>query len=165
MKHVCSLIALLALGFSATVLSHPHLSKSVKATLPSKVEANISYYTVPANMTHIEKVQVGGFAPSRAVLSLSGATSSGSTAVPAGEYTIGAVRDKSSDWTLALHPKLARGDQPDSSKLIRLQSSFSTSEGTAHHSSFDVAPGHGSMEGKAVVIWHFGTLYLAGELK
>ncbi len=164
MKHVCSLIALLALGFSATVLSHPHLTKSVTAKLPSKVEASINYYTVPANMTHIEKIKVGGFASSRAVLSLSGATSSGSTAVPAGEYSIGAVRN-ASDWTLALHPKLARGDQPDSSKLILLQSSFSTSEGTAHHTSFDVTPGHGTMEGKAVVIWHFGTLYLAGALE
>ncbi len=164
MKHACSLIALLTLGFSATALSHPHLTKSVTATLPSKVEASINYYTVPANMAHIEKVKVGGFTPSRAVLSLSGATSSGSTAVPAGEYTIGAVRN-ASDWTLALHPKMARGDQPEPSKLILLQSSFSSSEGTAHHSSFDVAPGHGSMEGKAVVIWHFGTLYLAGALK
>ncbi len=163
MKNACSLIALLTLGFSTVALSHPHLSKTVTATLPSKVEANINYYTVPANMTHIEKIQVGGFAPSRAVLSLSGATSSGSTAVPAGEYTIGAVRN-ASDWTLALHPKLARGDQPDSSKLILLHSSFSNSEGTAHHSSFDVTPGHGSMEGKAVVIWHFGPLYLAGAL-
>ena len=154
MKHACSLIALLTLGFSATALSHPHLTKSVTARLPSKVEASINYYTVPANMAHIEKVKVGGFTPSRAVLSLSGATSSGSTAVPAGEYTIGAVRN-ASDWTLALHPKMARGDQPEPSKLILLQSSFSSSEGTAHHSSFDVAPGHGSMEGKAVVIWHF----------
>ena len=165
MERTLSLTALLVVGISATALSHPHLTKSVKATLPtSKVEANINYYTVPANMTHIEKIAVGGFAPSRAVLSLSGATSSGATSVPAGEYTIGAVRN-ASDWTLALHPKLARGDQPDSSKLIRLRSSFSTSEGTAHHSDFDVMPGHGSMKGKAVLIWHFGNLYLAGALE
>ncbi len=164
MKHACSLIAVLALGFSATALSDPHLTKTVTAKLPSEVEASINYYTVPANMAHIEKIKVGSFTPSRAVLTLSGATSSGSTAIPAGEYTIGAVRN-ASDWTLALHPKMSRKDQPDPSKLILLQSSFSNSEGTAHHTSFDVTPGHGSMEGKAVVIWHFGTMYLAGALK
>ena len=164
MKHTLSLTALLFLGISATTLADPHLTKTVTAKLPSTVEASINYYTVPANMAHIEKIKVGDFTPSRAVLSLSGATSSGSTAVPAGEYTIGAVRN-ASDWTLALHPKLARGDQPDSSKLLLLHSSFSTAEGTAHHSDFDVLPGHGTMEGKAVLTWHFGTLYLAGALE
>ena len=164
MKYAYSLTALLFIGISVTALSHPHLTKSLKATLPSKVEASVSYYTVPANMSHIEKIKVGGFVPSRATLSLSGAALSGSTSVPAGEYTIGAIRG-STDWTLALHPKLARGHTPDPSKLIRLESWFSTSEGTAHHSSFDVMPGHGSLAGKATLIWHFGNLYLAGVLE
>ena len=164
MKYAYYLTALLFVGISATAFSHPHLSKSLKATLPGEVEASLSYYTVPANMSHIEKIKTGGFVPSRATLSLSGAISSGSTSVPAGEYTIGAIRG-TSDWTLALHPKLDRGDTPDPSKLIRLESWFSTSEGTAHHSSFDVTPGHGSLEGKATLIWHFGNLYLAGVLE
>ena len=164
MKHTYYLTALLVLGISATALSDPHLHKSVTAKLPSGIDASIKYYTVPANISHTEGIKVGSFVPSRAVLTLSGATSSGSTAVPAGEFTIGAVKN-SGDWTMALHPKLARGDQPDTSKLILLNSSFSDSAGTAHHSSFDVMPGSGSMEGKAVLVWHFGTLHLAGSLK
>ncbi len=164
MKYAYSLTALLFIGISVTALSHPHFNKSLKATLPSKVEASVSYYTVPANMSHIEKIKVGGFVPSHATLSLSGAASSGSTSVSAGEYTIGAIRG-STDWTLVLHPKLAQGHTPDPSKLIRLESWFSTSEGTAHHSSFDVMPGHGSLAGKATLIWHFGNLYLAGVLE
>ena len=164
MKYVHALTALLLVGISATALSHPHLRKSLKATLPSEVQASVSYYTVPATMSHIEKIQVGEFVPSRATLTLSGGASSGSTAVPAGEYTIGAIRG-STAWTLALHPKLARGDTPDSSKLIRLDSLFSTSEGTARHSAFDVAPGHGKLAGKSTLIWHFGNLYLAGVLE
>ena len=164
MKYAYSLTALLFIGMSVTAFSHPHFSKSLKATLPSKVEASVSYYTVPANMSHIEKIKVGGFVPSHATLSLSGAASSGSTSVSAGEYTIGAIRG-STDWTLVLHPKLAQGHTPDPSKLIRLESWFSTSEGTAHHSSFDVMPGHGSLAGKATLIWHFGNLYLAGVLE
>ncbi len=164
MKYAYSLTALLFIGMSVTAFSHPHFNKSLKATLPSKVEASVSYYTVPANMSHIEKIKVGGFVPSHATLSLSGAASSGSTSVSAGEYTIGAIRG-STDWTLVLHPKLAQGHTPDPSKLIRLESWFSTSEGTAHHSSFDVMPGHGSLAGKATLIWHFGNLYLAGVLE
>lgn len=155
----------LFLGASATLLSHPHLNKMVKATLPNKVEASIAYYTVPANMEHVKKVQVGDFVPSRAVLSLSGGTASGSTAIQAGDYTIGAIRN-AGDWTLALYPgKPARGMMPDKSKVIRLDSSFSDSEGTAHHVSFDLAPGHGKLEGKTTVIWHFGNLYVAGALQ
>ena len=123
MKYAYSLTALLFIGMSVTAFSHPHFSKSLKATLPSKVEASVSYYTVPANMSHIEKIKVGGFVPSHATLSLSGAASSGSTSVSAGEYTIGAIRG-STDWTLVLHPKLAQGHTPDPSKLIRLESWF-----------------------------------------
>ena len=123
MKRAYCLTALLVLGISATALSDPHLTKSVTAQLPSNVEASINYYTVPANMKHIENIKVGDFTASRAVLSLSGAISSGSSSVPAGEYTIGAVRN-ASDWTLALHPKMNRRDQPDPSKLILLNSAF-----------------------------------------
>ena len=119
----------LFLGASATLLSHPHLNKMVKATLPSKVEASIQYYTVPANMEHVKRVKVGDFIPSRAVLSLSGDTAAGSTTLKAGDYTIGAVRN-AGDWTLALYPgKPARGMAPDKSKVIALDSSFSDSEG------------------------------------
>ena len=63
MKYAYSLTALLFIGMSVTAFSHPHFSKSLKATLPSKVEASVSYYTVPANMSHIEKIKVGGFVP------------------------------------------------------------------------------------------------------
>lgn len=164
MKYRPFLTTLLFVGMSVIALSHPHLNKLLKLTLPGKAEASISYYTVPANMSHVEKIKVGEFVSSSATLSLSSVASSGSNSVPAGEYTIGAIRG-STDWTLALHPKLARGDTPDPSKLIHLESWFSTSEGTAHHSSFDMAPGHGILAGRATLTWHFGKLYLAGVLE
>ena len=165
MKTRYSLAIALFLGASATLLSHPHLNKMVKATLPNDVEASIKYYTVPANMEHVKRVQVGDFIPSRAVLSLSGDTPAGSTTLKAGDYTIGAVRN-AGDWTLALYPgKPARGMAPDKSKVISLDSSFSDSEGIAHHVSYDLAPGHGKLEGKTTLIWHFGNLYLAGALQ
>ena len=164
MKQAGTLTALFFLGVSATVLSDPHLNKTVTAKLPGQAEAKISYYTVPANLSHIERIGVGSFTPSRAVLSLSATATSGSTSVPAGDYTVGAIRN-TSDWTLALHPKMNRRGQPDKSKLVLLKSSFSTSQGTAHHSSFDLTPGHGSLEGKSTLVWHFGNLYLAGALE
>jgi hypothetical protein len=48
------------------------------------------------------------------------------------------------------------------SKVIKLKSMFSKSQGTADHVYFDIMPGHGEFEGKTVLIWHFGNLHLAG---
>ena len=90
---------------------------------------------------------------------------SGSTAIPAGEYTIGVIKNGANDWTMALHKgKLGRGDQPDMANVIKLDSMYSSSEGSADHMLIDITPGKGKFEGKAVLTLHFGTMFLAGAL-
>ncbi len=66
---------------------------------------------------------------------------------------------------MALHPGRLRLSTPaDTAKIIRLESLFSRDMGNAHHMLVDIAPGHGKLEGKTVLTWHFGSLYLAGAL-
>jgi len=159
---LCILVMLLAptIGFA-----HPHFNKTVSAKLPSGAEATIAYNTTPSNMTHAADAPTGTFVtPRRPSLSLSADAMSGSTAIPAGDYTIGVVKNGSDDWTMALHPKMARGDQADMSKVIKLDSMYSSSDGTAEHMLIDITPGHGKFEGKAVLTLHFGTMFLAGTL-
>ena len=85
--------------------------------------------------------------------------------LPAGEYTIGVIKNGEKDWTLALYPgRLQRGDTPDPAKAIRLDSEFSTDHGAADHMLIDITPGHGRFEGKAVLTLHFGSLFVAGVL-
>jgi N-acetylmuramoyl-L-alanine amidase len=66
---------------------------------------------------------------------------------------------------MALYPgALARGTEPDMSKIIKLDSQFTNSHGTSEHMTIYITPGHGKQDGKAVLLLHFGTLYLAGSL-
>jgi hypothetical protein len=83
-----------------------------------------------------------------------------------GEITLGSTtKNSDTDWTMALHPgKLSRQDTPDMSKVIKLDSMYSSAEGTAAHMLLDITPGHGKFEGKAVLTLHFGTMFLAGAL-
>jgi hypothetical protein len=138
----------------------------VTATLAPGVEVTITYNTTPANETHAQAAKVGDFVtPRRPVLKLSAELKAGTATLPAGEYTIGVVKNGEKDWTLALYPgRLQRGDVPDAAKAIRLESMFSADHGTADHMLIDVTPGHGKFEGKAVLTLHFGTLFLAGAL-
>lgn len=157
----------LAAGLVATVAAaHPHFNKTVTVALPGGAEAKISYNTTSANEELARAVAVGDFAtPRRPVLVLSAAVTAGEAQIPAGEYTVGVVRKGEDEWVMALHPgRLGRGDQPDTSKLIELDSYFSTSKGTADHMLIDITPGHGRFEGRAVLTLHFGTMYLAGAL-
>ena len=50
------------------------------------------------------------------------------------------------------------------SKVIKLDSMYSSSDGTAEHMLIDITPGHGKFEGKAVLTLHFGAMFLAGTL-
>jgi hypothetical protein len=151
---------------AGTALAHPHFNKTVTATLGPGAEVTITYNTTPANETHAQTAKVGEFVtPRRPVLKLSAELKAGTATLPAGEYTIGVVKNGEKDWTLALYPgRLQRGDVPDSAKAIKLDSMFSADHGTADHMLIDVTPGHGKFEGKAVLTLHFGTLFLAGAL-
>lgn len=157
----------IVLSLAASVaLAHPHFNKTVTATLSPGVEVTITYNTTPANETHAQTAKVGEFVtPRRPVLKLSSELKAGTTTLPAGEYTIGVIKNAEKDWTLALYPgRLQRADVPDSAKAIRLESMFSADHGTADHMLIDVTPGHGKFEGKAVLTLHFGSLFLAASL-
>ena len=157
----------IVLSLAASVaLAHPHFNKTVTVTLSPGVEVTITYNTTPANETHAQTAKVGEFVtPRRPVLKLSSELKTGTTTLPAGEYTIGVIKNAEKDWTLALYPgRLQRADVPDSAKAIRLESMFSADHGTADHMLIDMTPGHGKFEGKAVLTLHFGSLFLAGVL-
>ena len=160
---LCVLALLLAPSFS---LAHPHFNKSVSAKLPSGAEATISYNTTPANMTHAENAAAGSFVtPRRPSLELSAAVMSGGTEVAAGKYTIGVIKNGADDWTMALYKGgLNRGDTPDMANVIKLDSVYSSSMGSADHMLIDITPGSGKLEGKAVLTLHFGTMHLSGAL-
>ena len=164
MSRICGGIAVSLVASAA--LAHPHFNKTVTATLSPGVEVTITYNTTPANETHAQTAKVGDFVtPRRPVLKLSAELKAGTATLPAGEYTIGVIKNADKDWTLALYPgRLQRADVPDSAKAIRLESMFSADHGTADHMLIDVTPGHGKFEGKAVLTLHFGSLFLAGVL-
>ena len=149
----------------ATLLAHPHFRKTVTAKLGT-VDVSITYQTVPSNEMHAQNAKVGAFTTPRApILTLSGELKAGAATLPAGEYTIGVIKNSDKDWTLALSPgKLARGAEPDMAKIIKLDSQFTNAHGTSEHMTIDITPGHGKQDGKAVLLLHFGTLYLAGSL-
>ena len=159
------------LAFAATIAAaaataHPHFNKTVTATLPQGVELTITYNTTPANETRAASAKVGEFvSPRGPVLKLSGEVKTEKATVPAGEYTIGVIKNGEKDWTLALYPgRLARGQAPETAKAIKLDSMFEPGKGTAEHMLIDVTPGHGRFEGKAVLTLHFGSLFLSGLL-
>jgi hypothetical protein len=147
-------------------LAHPHFNKSVNTKLPSGADATISYQTVPANEAHATDAAAGSFiTPRNPKLTLSAAIMSGTVSVPAGEYTIGVIKNGNNDYTMALYKGTPpRGAAPDMAQMIKLDSMYSTAMGTSHHLLIDITPGDGKFEGKAVLTLHFGTMYLAGAL-
>jgi len=149
-----------------TAFTHPHFNKTVSATLPSGAEASITYNTTPANETRAAGVKVGVFVtPRRPMLKLSADVKAGSVSIPAGEYTIGVIRNDEKDWTMALYPgALPREGTPDVAKALKLESLFSTDHGIAEHMLLDITPGSGKLEGRAALTLHFGNLFLAGAL-
>ena len=166
-KHSVSfaVIATIALA-GALLLAHPHFKKTVTVQLPSGVEATIVYNTTPANEARAKEAAVGSFVtPRRPVLKLSGELKAGSVTVPAGDYTIGVIKESESDWTMALYPgSIARGQSADMSQVIKLESSYSETSGTAEHMLIDISPGSGDFAGRAVLTLHFGSMLLSGAL-
>ena len=160
---LCVLVLLLAPSFA---LPHPHFSKTVTAKLPSGAEATITYNTTPANLSRAESAKEGTFvSPRGPKLMLSAAAMSGSTEIAAGEHTIGCIKNSANDWTMALYKGgLGRGETPDEAKIIKLDSMYSGSMGSADHMLIDITPGHGKFEGKAVLTLHFGTMFLSGVI-
>jgi len=151
---------------AAAASAHPHFNKTITVTLPSGVEAKLSYNTTPANEARAETAAVGAFVTPRGPrLELSGELTAGSQTLAAGEYTIGVIKGEDGQWTMALYPgRLGRGEEPDMSKVIELDSSYRDDVGAAEHMLIDVTPGTGSQEGKAVITLHFGSMFLAGVL-
>ena len=166
MKRAVSGAAIVALMGASAALAHPHFNKTVTARLPSGVDVSVSYNTTPANEIHAAQAAVGAFVtPRRPMLKLSGEVKAGAVTIPAGEYTVGVIKNSDKDWTMALHPgAVARGETPDVKKTIKLESAFSSTHGSAEHMLVDITPGDGKLEGRAVLTLHFGTLFLAGAL-
>ena len=167
MKRVLTASVSATLLTAAVAMAHPHFNKSVTAKLTSGVDATITYNTTPANEIHAAKAAVGTFVtPRRPILKLSGEIKAGAVTVPAGEYTIGVIKNSETDWTMALYPGVIPrgGEAVDVAKAIKLESLFSTAQGTAEHMLVDISPGDGKFVGRAVLTLHFGHLFLAGAL-
>ncbi|MFI5007904.1 MAG: hypothetical protein ACHQKZ_10715 [Solirubrobacterales bacterium] len=155
----------LGLAVASLAMAHPHLKKTITVALPAGASVTISYTTEPSNESHTAKAAAGSFLHAGARLTLSTEVKAGAVTLPAGEYTIGAIKNADNDYTMALYPgPLRLSDTPDKAKMIKLESAFSNDMGTAHHMLVDVSPGHGTLEGKTVLTLHFGSLFLAGAL-
>jgi hypothetical protein len=167
-KHLRVVLALsvLTLLGGRPALAHPHFQKTIVVKLPSGAELTLTYNTTPANELRAAEVKVGSFVtPRRPVVKLSAELKAGAVTVPAGEYTLGVVKNGEKDWTMALYPgAIERGTTPDPAKAIKLESTYSGDQGKAEHMLIDVTPGGGRFEGKAVLTLHFGTMFLAAAL-
>src|ERR1700694_577956 len=147
----------LTLLTAAAAMAHPHFNKTVTAKLPSGVDATITYNTTPANEIRATEAVVGTFVtPRRPTLKLSGEIKAGAVTVPAGEYTIGVIKNAENDWTMALYPGVIPrgGEAVDAAKAIKLESAFSSTQGTAEHMLIDISPGAGKFAGRAVLTLH-----------
>ena len=159
-----SILILLTAGLvMSLVLAHPHMRKSVTAKVGDS-EVTLQYFTAPINMDHVAKVGVGDFRRG-ANLKVGADLMVGGATIAAGDYTVGCIRDGKKAWTMVLYPgRLGRGESPDMSKLIKLDSHFSTEMGSVDHVTFDISPGAGSLSGRAAVIWRFGDHHLTGAI-
>ena len=111
---------------------------------------------------HARNAEIGIFIVT-ARLKSSGELEAGSATIPAGEHIIGVSKDGPENWTLALYSgQLDRA--PDSSKLIKLDSMFFRTTEAIEHLMLDITPGHGRLEGRAVLTINFGTLALQAAL-
>ena len=87
------ILALLAMGVAGSVLAHPHFNKTVTAKLSDTVEVTLRYNSTDANMDHVNSAADGAFlTPRRPSVNFSGDAMSGSTKIPAGDYTVGVIK-------------------------------------------------------------------------
>jgi hypothetical protein len=158
-------LTVLVLG-TTLVMAHPHFEKKVTALLPSDVEASVAYETLPANETHTNQAKIGSIIiPRRAAFILSGDINAGSVSLTAGDYTIGVIKNSADNWGMVLlSGRLSRGDTPDLSNPIKLDSHYSTTKEGSAHLRIDIVPGHGDFEGKPVLSIAFGSMILEAAL-
>jgi hypothetical protein len=156
----------MVLGGAQAALPHPHFQKTVQVKLPSGADLTITYNTTPANEMRATEVKVGAFVtPRRPLVKLSAEVKAGAVTLPAGEYTLGVVKNGENDWTMALYPgAIERGTTPDAAKALKLDSIYSGGQGKAEHMLIDVTPGAGRFEGKVVLTLHFGSMFLSAAL-
>jgi hypothetical protein len=166
MKTAVTASPVVVLLVAAVAAAHPHLNKTVTAKLPSGVDATVTYNTTPANEIRAQEAKVGTFVtPRRPMLKLSGEIKAGALTIPAGDYTIGVIKNGEKDWTMALYPGATpQGAAIDVAKTIKLESEFTTTHGSAEHMLIDIVPGDGKLEGRVTLTVHFGSLFLAGAL-
>jgi hypothetical protein len=153
-----------------TLIAHPHFDKSILVRLPTGQQLTVAYNTTPANEIQADRAGIGQYVTPRAPqLTVSADLKSGATTIPAGQYTIGVIKNSAADWTMALYPGRPTGrggtvPPADAAKIIKLDSMFNGAATEAQHMLIDVTPGFGRFEGKAVLTLHFGKLFLAGAL-
>ncbi len=155
----------LALLSTAGLIGHPHFNKRVIAIMPGGIEAIMAYRTVPVNEAHLEKVKTGDIVSPRGPrLTLTGEVMAGSVKVTSGTYTVGMLRKAADDWSLVLSPgRLLKTVEPDRSKLIHLESTYSMVKEHAAHIEIDITPAPGKSR-NAVISFHFGHMLLEGVL-
>lgn len=151
---------------TGALAAHPHIGKTVTATLPGGTEVSVSYSMTPAGEIDPATAPVDTFInPWAPLLRVSQPVKLGSVDIPQGMYTLGLFKSGSGDWALALHPgRLRQKEIPLGPKVTRLDSVFSNSEGRADHLVVDFSLGKGRLEDKVVVTFHWGSIYLAAEL-
>lgn len=154
----------LVLLTASAVIAHPHFRKTTTVKMGDN-EVSVSFFTVPANMSHLEGIADGEFvSPGRPSLKVPAEMKAGSASIPAGTYLVGAVK-QGDGWGMVLYPgELGRGEKPDMSKVIKLDSQFNKSGDAAEHLVVDIVPGWGKSAGKAVVVIGFGTMWLDGAI-
>lgn len=151
---------------NGALTAHPHIGKTVTATLPGGTEVSVSYSMTPAGEVDPAAAPVDTFInPWAPLLRVSQPVQSGSVDIPEGMYTLGLIKSSSGEWVLALHPgRLRQKEMPLGPKVTRLDSVFSSSEGTADHLVVDFGLGKDKLEGKVVVTFHLGSVHLAAEI-
>ena len=156
-KGTLLLVLLLAVTYG---LAHPHLNKTVTVMMEGG-KATVSFFTAPANEDRLANIENGAYNRSTATLEVEG----DQAVVGAGKYSVGAIKNGEADWTLCLYDgQLGRGESADMSKVIKLDSHYSDSMGESDHVEFNLEAGSGDLEGRLVVVWRFGSHYLAGAL-
>ncbi len=162
-RTVFATLALLAIA--ALAAGHPHFNKTVSTTV-GEVEVSISYNSTDANMERVAAVEAGAFVSPRGPrLNLSGDMMAGDMSIAAGEYVIGVIRGDDGMWTMALHEgAIPRGEAPDMSKVMKLDSRYSEDMGTADHMLIDITAGSGDFAGRPVLTIHFGGMHLQAAI-
>lgn len=158
-----AMVALSVTLVAGLLMAHPHMSKTV-STKVNGVDVKLSFFTAPANESHLEGIEDGAFNKAFASINFAADLTVGGHTFAAGDYHVGAIKD-GDNWVMALHEgRLGFQDAPDPAKVTKLESEFIKLPIREPHINFDIVPGGGDMEGRAVLTWTFGNLHLAGAI-